>query len=161
MSHYSKTTKFFIILSSLLFYKLGTAQNIQHQTVVTDGPSRRLTEDEIEEIKTCIDSVIDKNYSRLNTLFDGGLKSISLELYTAGIITNEVLKEPSFEGIMSCFKAGFAFKLELSEIEEYCRTFFKAFYKVGGPFPGAAEMMKKSIVSTVKTKVSVEMKIAD
>ena len=113
----------------------------------------------IDDVQDCIASVVDRNYSRLNKLFEGGMKTISLELFSAGIITIDVQKEPTFEGILSCFRAGFAFKSEVHELEHYCTCFFKAFYKAGGPFTEAADKLKAEIVSDVKNKFGIEMKI--
>ena len=131
--------------------------------MATDGPPAPLPQSpptyKIEDLHECIDSVVNNNYSKLSRVFEGGLTGLSLELFSKGIITNDVQKEPSFDGIMSCFKAGLAYKTDLGEVEDYCGVFFKAFYTIGGPFKGAADKLKNEIIANVKKELRIDMTI--
>ena len=95
----------------------------------------------------------------ISELFEGVLKTVSSEMYGAGLIPHAVEKNPTFDGIMSSFLSGFAFKDELQEIEEHCVKFLSVFYKIGGPFVYAADMIKQTIQDTIIDKLGVQLNI--
>ncbi len=129
--------------------------------MATDGPPPPQSPPtyEIEDLYVCIDGVVNNNYFKLSRVFEGGLTGLSLELFSKGIITKDVQKEPSFDGIMNCFKAGLAYKSDQGEVEEYCRVFFKAFHTIGGPFVVAADKLKSEIIANVKKDLQIDMTI--
>ena len=87
------------------------------------------------------------------------MKTVASEMLSVGLIPHAIEKNPTFDAIMSFFLAGFAFKDELQEIEEYCGKFFGVFYEIGGQFIDAANKIKKSIQDTIIDKLGVELNI--
>ena len=92
-------------------------------------------------------------------MFEGLLPNVATQMLGVGLIPHAIEKNPTFNGIMTSFLAGFAFKDELEEIEEYCVKFFDVFYEIGGQFIYAANKIKKSIQKTVKDKLGVQLNI--
>ena len=95
----------------------------------------------------------------ISELFEGVLKTVSSEMYGAGLIPHAVEKNPTFDGIMSSFLSGFAFKAKLEDVEKHCVKFLSVFYKIGGPFVYAADMIKQTIQDTIIDKLGVQLNI--
>ena len=110
-------------------------------------------------MKNCIKGVLQSHFVSLCELWESSIKTFADKLYGAGIITDEVRKNPENGKIIECFRTGFSFRNELPEIEKYCTTFFDVFYEVGGPFIHAAEEIKKVIKDTIRELQGVELKI--
>ena len=110
-------------------------------------------------MKKCIKGVLQRHHASLCEIWETTIKTFANKLYAAGIITDEVCKNPENGKIIECFRSGFDFKNELPEIEKYCTTFFNVFYEVGGPFIHAAEEIKKAIKDTIRELQGVELKI--
>ena len=109
-------------------------------------------------MKNCIKGVLQRHYASLCELWESSIKTFANKLFGAGIITDEVRKNPENGRIIDCFLSGFAFRYELPEIEKYCITFFDVFYEVSGPFIYAVEKIKKAIKDIVR-ELGVELKI--
>ena len=95
----------------------------------------------------------------LSGLFEGLLKTVASEMLSVGLIPHAIEKNPTFDGIMTFFLAGFAFKAKLEDVEKHCVRFFNVFYKIGGPFVDAADMIKQTIQETVRDRLGVQLNI--
>ena len=102
---------------------------------------------------------MEKNHANLCRLFKSSLKPFAEELLQAGIITRDIETDPTSVTIINCFLSGFAFKIELEEIEEYCTKFFSAFYEIRGPYVDAANKIKKSIQQSVKDELGIQLHV--
>ena len=96
-------------------------------------------------------------HSDLSELFEGLLKTVSSEMYAVCLIPHAVEKHPTFDAIMSSFLSGFGFKKKLEDVEKYCVKFLNVFYKIGGQFVDAADIIKHSIQDTVRNKLTVQL----
>ena len=123
-------------------------------TVFTD--TDRSTVD-TKQVIQCIKEVMRTYHSDLSELFEGLLKTVSSEMYAVCLIPQAVEKNPTFDAIMSSFLSGFAFKKKLEDVEKYCVKFFNVFYKIGGQFVDAADIIKHSIQDTVRDKLTVQL----
>jgi len=112
-----------------------------------------------KQVVRYIKQVMETHYPALSGLFEGLLKTVATEMLSVGLIPHAIEKNPTFDGIMSFFLAGFAFKDELEEIEEHCLKFLTVFYKIGGPFVDAANKIKKTIQKTVNDKLGVQLNL--
>ena len=66
-----------------------------------------------KQVIQCIKEVMRTYHSDLSELFEELLKTVSSEMYAAGLIPRAVEKNPTFDAIMSSFLSGFAFKKKL------------------------------------------------
>ena len=87
----------------------------------------------------------------MQELFETDLNSIAAELLAVSLLTSRVARTPSFDVIINGFLSGFLFLKTIQQVNEHCRKFFGAMYKVGGVFGLAADTIKKQInVSLIK-----------
>jgi hypothetical protein len=70
-------------------------------------------------------------------------------LYASGVIGQAVKDNPSMNDAVGEFKAYLNISTELSEVQEDCGTFLKAFIAVGGSYSKVAHRIHKSLVETV------------
>ena len=102
---------------------------------------------------------MEKNHDNFSWLFKSSMKSFADKLFSAGLITRDVLENPTNDTVINSFLSGFAFKDELDEIDEYCAIFFKVFHEMGGPFVAAANKVVKTIQETVRDNMGINLNI--
>ena len=110
-----------------------------------------------KQVIQCIKEVMRTYHPDLSELFEGLLKTVSSEMYAAGLIPHAVEKNPTFDAIMTSFLSGFAFQKKLEEVEKHCVKLFTVFYNIGGPFVNAADIIKHTIQDTVRDKLTVQL----
>ena len=110
---------------------------------VSSGPG------DISAIVTCIKEEINRKFAPLKNLFDPSMDAISAELFTVGIISNDVKNSPSTNTILQSFYSGFTFMNTIEEVQCHCRKFFSALDKMGGPFIIASNSLKHDIVKSI------------
>ena len=111
------------------------------------------------DVIQCIKELMRTYHPDLSELFEGLLKTVSSEMYAVGLIPHAVEKNPTFDAIMTSFLSGFAFKPKLEDVEKHCVKFLSVFYKIGGPFVDAADMIKQTIKDTIIDKLGVQLNI--
>ena len=99
----------------------------------------------IRDIINCIKDELTKMYPELQQLFETDLDSIAAELLAVSLLTGRAARTPSFDVIINAFLTGFLFLETIKEVNERCRKFFNAMYKVGGDFSLAADRVKKRL----------------
>ena len=82
----------------------------------------------------------------------------ALQLFALGMITDDVLRNPTCDTIIDCFLAACISK-KLEELEEHCGRFIGVFYQMGGPYDNMADVIKESIQATVRDKLGVQFNI--
>ena len=97
----------------------------------------------------CIKEEIDRKFASLKNLFDPSMDAISAELFTVGIISNDVKNSPSTNTILQSFYSGFTFMNTIEEVQCHCRKFFSALDKMGGPFIIASNSLKQDIIKSI------------
>ena len=112
-----------------------------------------------KQVIRCIKELMRTYHPDLSELFEGLLKTVSSEMYAVRLIPHAVEKNPTFDAIMTSFLSGFAFKAKLEDVEKHCVKFLSVFYKIGGPFIDAADMIKQTIKDTIINKLGVQLNI--
>ena len=80
-----------------------------------------------KQVIRCIKELMQAYHPELSELFEGVLRTVSSEMYAAGLIPHAVEKNPTFDGIMSSFLSGFAFRSKLEDVEKHCVKFLSVF----------------------------------
>ena len=111
------------------------------------------------QVIRCIGTVIDGMYASLSSLFDDSLKKVAEEMLQAGIITRTLERNPTFDSIINSFLSAFEFMDELDDIENHCMKFLSVFYKIGGPFVPAGDMIKKRLLKKINSELGIELKL--
>ena len=117
-----------------------------------------------KQVIQCIKEVMRTYHSGLSELVEGLLKTVCSEMYTVSLIPQAVEKNPTFDVIMTSLLSGFVFqKKKLEDVEKYCVKYYvkflNVFYKIGGQFVDAADIIKHSIQDTVRDKLTVQLNI--
>ena len=105
---------------------------------------------DIKGIVNCIKDTINRNFAKLGRLFDPSIHTVSAELFTNGIISNEVRNNPSTDRILQEFYTGLDFMKTLPKVLDHCNKFFSALHDQGGPLRIACDALKEDIIKTVK-----------
>ena len=112
-----------------------------------------------KQVIQCIKEVMRAYHPDLSELFEGLLKTVSSEMYAACLIPHAVERNPTFDAIMRSCLSGFAFKNNLEDVEKHCVKFLNVFYRIGGQFVDAADIIKHSIQDTVRDNLTVQLNI--
>ena len=111
----------------------------------------------IRDIINCIKDELTKMYPELQQLFETDLDSIAAELLAVSLLTGRAARTPSFDVIINAFLTGFLFLGTIEEVNEHCRKFFNAMYKVGGVFNLAANSVKKRLNISLLDKFNISL----
>ena len=95
----------------------------------------------------------------MNRSFCLYLVSIANELFQVGIIADDVQRSHSYDAIIDSFLSGIDFISTQSNLESHCRKFLKALSNVGGPLAGAASMLQRKWIETVRDELGVELQL--
>ena len=68
---------------------------------------------------------------------------VAEEMLQARVITGSIKRNPTSD---DSFLSAFEFMDELEDIEKHCVKFLSVFYKLGGPFVPAGDMIKKRLL---------------
>ena len=93
----------------------------------------------------------------MKNLFEISIETVTAELFAAGLISTGARKRKSYDAIINEFYAGLHFKMEISNVENHCKKFLSVFYKLGGPFKDAGDLLKQSIVQHVHDELNVNL----
>ena len=91
----------------------------------------------------------------LRDVFQETIGDISNELYAASIITRDVQRSPSYDAIISQFKAEMNIKCTWRDLEEHCKKFITALTNVGGPVKIAALMIQQEWIDIVNRELGI------
>ena len=85
------------------------------------------------QLQRAIEDIIRKNYDNLYQLLrlEATLQQLAISLYQEGIVPHEVVRSPTFNGIMDSFMSLLPVLGKAEDIEAHCRVFTKALDKLG------------------------------
>ena len=102
-----------------------------------------------------IDDVLVSHYAALNSL-KTSLSDLASQLYVAHLISDEVRETRSMEKFITEFKASFYFLREISEVQDHCKNFLKAFIAVRGSYYNAAKFLRQKWIDAIKTELGID-----
>ena len=102
-----------------------------------------------------IKEVMRTYHSDLSELFEGLLTTVSSEMYAVCVIPQAVEKNPKLWA-PSCQDLH---SKKLEDVEKYTVKFLNVFYKIGGQFVDAADIIKHTIQDTVRDKLTVQLNV--
>ena len=113
----------------------------------------------VKDVISCVKQVFDENLTDLKFVCDRSLQTVSAEMFSAGLISNSVKDQQSFEDIISDFYNGFVFMKTIPQVEEHCKKFFSALHRLGGPFSLAGNAIKQSVLQMVDDKLGLSISL--
>ena len=102
-----------------------------------------------------IDDVLVSHYAALNSL-KTSLSDLASQLYAAHLISDEVRETRSMDKFVAEFKASFYFLNEISEVQDHCKNFLRAFIAVRGSYTNAAKFLRQKWIDAIKTELGID-----
>ena len=93
----------------------------------------------IKSYRKAVVDLLDTNFSKLNSVLEGSLEMFARKAFEAKLISEQVMKEKSFTGMISEFKAGMEWCRNTLEIQSRCTDFIEIFESLGGPAETAGQ----------------------
>ena len=87
----------------------------------------------IKSYRKAVVDLLDTNFNKLNSALEGCLEVFARKAFEAKLITDQVMKDKNFTGMISEFKAGMEWCSNTLEIQSQCTVFLKILESLGGP----------------------------
>lgn len=114
----------------------------------------------VVKAKKLIVQVLTNNHTALTiNLPEESLHEFAAALYEVCLITNALNKAPSFEKIISQFKANMTFQTTIEEIQEHCLKLLKAFHSVGASYTRAASFLRKKWYEILEDELGIDFEL--
>ena len=98
---------------------------------------------DISKLRRLVIDVLTKRHAQLCESSRNCLAALASKMFSAGLISSEVQRSPSFNGIVDELKSGMSFITERSELENYCTKFLRACIEIRGAIAMAARALQK------------------
>ena len=116
------------------------------------------TSDKVKEVRKIIDDVLTKQHSALDGLLKAALKSVAIEMYSHGLISETTKDTANFNDIMREFKSAMNFIYDGQELVKYCELFLQSLVKQKGPYKRAASGIAQEWTTNIKERLDVNIK---
>ena len=94
----------------------------------------------IAHLQQAVTDVLNKYNPTLSKLVRGEVvKQFAREMFAAKLIVDDQITKPSYDDIITTFKAAITFKRTRDKLSSYCSIFIAILKGLGGPLEDAAE----------------------
>ena len=100
----------------------------------------------IKNYRRAIIDLLDTNFSKLNSVLEGSLEEFARKAFEAKLITEQVMKDKSFLGMIREFKAGMEWCRNTLEIQSRCTDFIEILESLGGPATTAGQDLNAKLL---------------
>ena len=90
--------------------------------------------------------LLDTNFSKLNSVLEGCLEAFARKAFEAKLISDQVMKDKSFTGIIREFKAGMEWCRNTMEVQNRCTDFIEILESLGGPAKTAGQDLNAKLL---------------
>ena len=112
---------------------------------------------DLSKIQDTLKLVLDRNFVKLQNATKNAIKSIAAQLFSKGIITNDVREKAEYEKIIDDFKSNLEQTESREEVQEICGKFLSGIASQGGPTRTAANRLSEEWKKQVKEKHKIEL----
>ena len=116
------------------------------------------TSDKVKEVRKIIQDVLTEQYSALDDLLKTALKSVAIEMYSHGLISETTKDTANFDDIMREFKSGMNFISDRQKFVKRCQLFLQSLAKQEGPYRDAANCIAEEWTANIKEKLDINIK---
>ena len=128
---------------------------VKQQDGATSNPI--LSNDDVKKVRKIIESVLTQWHSKLSKLFNASLQQIATDMYSCGIISQNVRAAPVFMDMMAEFQLGMEFISDGQRLVNYCQTFLQILVKQGGPHKQAAISIAEDWIGNIKRELKLNI----
>ena len=100
---------------------------------LTPSKDPLLSGDEVNRIKKIIQDVLTMYYADLDALLKKSIKSIAVDMYSHGLISEPTKDAANFNDMMREFKSGMNFIRDGQKLVKHCELFLQSLAKQRGP----------------------------
>ena len=93
----------------------------------------------IKSYRKAVVDLLDTNFSKLNSVLEGCLEVFAGKAFEAKLISEQVMKDKNFTGMISEFKAGMEWCRNTLEIQSRCTDFIEILESLSGPAKTAGQ----------------------
>ena len=113
--------------------------------------------DDLSKIQDTFKLVLDGNFAKIQSATKNVIKSIAAQLFSKGIITNDVREKAEYDKIVDEFKSNLELTESREEVQEICGKFLSGIASQGGPTRTAANRLSEEWKKQVKEKHKIEL----
>uniref|UniRef100_A0A1X7TT68 Uncharacterized protein n=1 Tax=Amphimedon queenslandica TaxID=400682 RepID=A0A1X7TT68_AMPQE len=113
---------------------------------------------DVERVKRIIDDVLVSRDAALNSL-TSSLSDLASQLFSVGLITEQVKRTCSMEAFINEFKASLSFMRRLPQVQEHCQKFLKSFIAVRGSYANAAIALGEDWIEAIRNELGFDFNI--
>ena len=149
------------VISALEKSHNGTLADSLREKIRKGGASggTTTTTSDISKINETIKGVLDSKFAVLKSATKNSIKSIVPELFSSGIISEEVREKADFGMIVGDFKSNLDLKASRREVEVLCGKFLNGIACQGGPTRAAADSLCEEWKKTIKEKHDLDFNL--
>ena len=125
--------------------------------VASGGVAGTTATDDLSKIQDTLKLVLDRNFAKLQNATKNAIKSIAAQLFSKGIITNDVREKAEYDKIIDDFKSNLEQTESREEVQEICGKFLSGIASQGGPTRTAANRLSEEWKKQVKEKHKIEL----
>ena len=112
---------------------------------------------DLSKIQDTLKLVLDGNFAKLENATKNAMKSITAQLFSKGIITDDVREKAEYDKIIGDFKSNLELTESREEVQEICGKFLSGIASPGGPTRTAANRLSEEWKKQVKEKHKIEL----
>uniref|UniRef100_A0A1X7VWM4 Uncharacterized protein n=1 Tax=Amphimedon queenslandica TaxID=400682 RepID=A0A1X7VWM4_AMPQE len=113
---------------------------------------------DVKRVKKVINNVLVSHHASLTSL-KTSLSDLASQLYTAGLISDEVKETRSMDTFITEFKASLSFMRKLPQVQEHCQKFLSSFIAVRGSCANAAIALTEDWIEAIKNELGFDLNI--
>ena len=114
---------------------------------------------DISKLNETIKGVLDSKFAVLKSATKNSIRSIVPELFSSGIISEEVREKADYGMIVGDFKSNLDLKESRREVEELCCKFLNGLACQGGPTRAAADSLCGEWKKSIKEKHDIDFNL--
>ena len=118
-----------------------------------------LSGDKVKEVREIIQDVLTEQYSALDCLLKASMKSIAIDMYSHGLISETTRDAASFNDIVTEFKLGLTFIHDGQKLLKHCQLFLQTLAKQGGPYEQAARSIAEEWTANINKKLNINIEL--
>ena len=110
------------------------------------------------EILILIEKVL-KKHTDLHGLLKPSLADLAKEMFAAGLISDDILKKPTYSEIIGDFLTKINFKNNHTELQEHIKKFLMILSKLGGDCADVSKTLQVESTEIIKKELNIELNL--
>lgn len=105
-----------------------------------------------------LQTVLQRHFANLRRSLHNCVPSVAAEMYSVGLISEDVKDAPTYDSMIHEFIAGMNTKRNVLKLEKYCQLFLESLSSQGGPVNAEAKVLAEDWKEEV-TKLGISFNV--